>query len=335
MKKVQLSSKKVIKTILQILLYTTVVYFIIQRVNSTDNVWENIFNVDTFYAIASVIVFSVQTLFNAYLWHYLMKASGENVTVNGQVDVYLKSYLLRYIPGNVVGILSRGEFNRKHGVSRIKSLWGWFFENITYLAIGASIATYFILKNIANIALVANDYTSRIDLVAVSAIAFLVVIIVASLLLMFKSNAMWNIFNEIIVKKILKKNLGKTVDVRLDNKSRLMIVLGYLISWILYSVSFMLLAFAVVPSSLDYPLAIASINALAWTIGYVFIITPSGTGVREAVFLSLLPMVSVISPANSALIAIGMRLVTVLGEVGAFILFKGYNLLNKLNNRLD
>lgn len=335
MKKGNVSIKKLIKILLQILLYAVVIYFIFDRVQSTDNIWENISNIDLFYAGVAVVIFALQTLFNAYLWNYLMQASGEKVTLNGQMDVYLKSYLLRYIPGNVVGILSRGEFNRKYGISRIKSLWGWFFENITYLAIGASIGSYFVFKNLAEVTIVANDYTHRSDLVMISGVAFLVIVIAASLLLMFKSNWMWNLFHEVIVKKLMRKNLGKTIDVKLNNNSRFLIVLGYLVSWGLYSVSFLFLAFSVVPSTIDYPFAIASINALAWTLGYVFIITPSGTGVREAVFLSLLAMLPGVSPANSAIIAIGMRLVTILGEVGAFIIFKGYNLLNKLNNRLD
>lgn len=335
MKVVENNYKKHIKIILQVLLYSSVIYFIGVRVASTDDVWHNIGNIDIFFFVLGIFVFAIQTLFNGYMWYYIMKASGEEVTLKSQMSVYLNSYLLRYIPGNVVGILARGEFNRKHGVSRLKSLWGWFLENVTFLSIGLSIGIYFIVKNFPDLTGLNVVISDRSDLVVIGSVLLFGLIIFSSALLMFKGNALWELFNNYVIRKLLKKNLGKHIDIKLTNQSRVLITLGYLFSWVLYSTSFILIAYSIVPMSINYPLATISINALAWSLGYLFIITPSGTGVREAVFLTLLPMIAVISPANSAIIAVGMRLVTILGELSAFIIYKGYNMLIKLNGKLD
>ncbi|MBI2356872.1 flippase-like domain-containing protein [Candidatus Dojkabacteria bacterium] len=335
MKNIKKTGKKYLKKGLQVSIYAIVIYFIVSRVSSTENIWENIHNIDTLYLGLSILVYAIQTILNAFIWFYIMKSSGEKVTLKSQIETYLDSYLMRYIPGNVVGILARGEFNRKNGVSRLKSLWGWFLENITFLAVGLSLGMYFVIKNVPQLLGLTSFLSTRSSLVIMSGVALIVLIILSTLLLMYKGNYMWEMFNKYILKGLFKKNLGKHVNIRLENKSRVIIVLAYIMSWGLYSLSFILLAYSIVPASFEFPLTLISINALAWSLGYLFIVTPSGTGVREAVFLALLPFLTVISPANSVLIAVGMRLVNVVGEVSAFVGHKIYTLLVKFNQKLD
>lgn len=327
--------KKYVKISLQVLTYSLVIYFIWTRINNVDDIWENIRNVDMFFLSLSVTLFTLQTLYNSYLWYYLMKESGEKVDVNGQMDTYLSSYLLRYIPGNIVGILSRGELNRKYGVSRLKSLWGWFLENITYLLVAMSLGSYFVFKNLSEVVGLTEVITSRTELITYGGIVIVVFMVITTLLLMFKTNYLWKLFNHYIINKLLKKNLGKDVEVRLTNRSRILIVLGYFMSWLIYSASFLSLVYSVAPGSLEFFLSLSSLNALAWSFGYLFIITPSGTGVREGVLIALLPAIFGISPVNAAIIALTMRLVTVAGEIGAFLIHKGYNFYIKVTKHLS
>ncbi|KKR06060.1 MAG: hypothetical protein UT34_C0001G0100 [candidate division WS6 bacterium GW2011_GWF2_39_15] len=334
MKKPELNYKKFLKISLQIFIYVLVIYYIYERASVGRDLVKSIENIDKIYFISAILVYLIQTLFNSFLWFIIMVKSGEKVSLVSQVDVYLKSYLLRYIPGNVVGIFARGEFNKVYGVSRLKSLWGWFLENITFLAVGIGFGSYFIVKNLTSVLNFTTSVVSRQNIVIAISGAVVILILFAVYLSMYKTNELWKFFDSYILKKVLKKNLGKSITIKFDNQSRILIVLGYIVSWAMYSISFILMVAAVDPAALEYPIALASVNALAWSLGYLFIITPSGSGVREGAFLSLLPLIAGISPVGSAIITIGMRLVNVIGEVGAFALFKAYTVLNKMYKRL-
>jgi hypothetical protein len=107
----------------------------------------------------------------------------------------------------------------------------------------------------------------------------------------------------------------------------------FVISWLLYSVHFFLVAAAIIPVTLENFLILAGINALAWSIGYISIITPSGTGVRETVTIVALTSLGIMGPVDALVIALLARIIAVISEVGVFGALKLFVLMKgKLND---
>ena len=88
---------------------------------------------------------------------------------------------------------------------------------------------------------------------------------------------------------------------------------AYLLLWVLLGTAFFLFIksfYPVVPSQL---LVATGTYAVAWSIGFLSVITPSGLGVREGI-LSLL-LTSVLPPATATLVALLSRLWTLSAEL--------------------
>jgi uncharacterized membrane protein YbhN (UPF0104 family) len=64
------------------------------------------------------------------------------------------------------------------------------------------------------------------------------------------------------------------------------------------------------------PFEVAGAYAFAWTLGFVIVLAPSGLGVREATFIALLGSKVGVPPAT--LVAVALRLASILGELLAF-----------------
>jgi len=64
------------------------------------------------------------------------------------------------------------------------------------------------------------------------------------------------------------------------------------------------------------PFEVAGAYAFAWTLGFVIVLAPSGLGVREATFIALLGSKVGVAPAT--LVAVALRLASILGELLAF-----------------
>lgn len=96
--------------------------------------------------------------------------------------------------------------------------------------------------------------------------------------------------------------------------SKLLLSLGiYLLLWVLLGTAFFLFIKSLCPISVSQLLVVTGIYAVAWSIGFLSIITPSGLGVREGV-LSLL-LTTVLPPATATLVALLARLWTLAAEL--------------------
>ena len=88
---------------------------------------------------------------------------------------------------------------------------------------------------------------------------------------------------------------------------------AYLLLWVLLGTAFFLFIKSLHPVSTSQLLVITGTYAVAWSIGFLSVITPSGLGVREGV-LSLL-LTSVLPPATATLVALLSRLWTLSAEL--------------------
>ena len=96
--------------------------------------------------------------------------------------------------------------------------------------------------------------------------------------------------------------------------SKLLLSLSvYLLLWVLLGTAFFLFIKSLCPISVSQLLVVTGIYAVAWSIGFLSVITPSGLGVREGV-LSLL-LTTVLPPATATLVALLARLWTLAAEL--------------------
>lgn len=89
----------------------------------------------------------------------------------------------------------------------------------------------------------------------------------------------------------------------------------YVAAFVSYSLSAVLVQTAV-SGSAD-PLAVAGAAALAWSVGFVVVIAPSGAGVREVVYVALLS--HAFPTGELAAAAVTLRVVTVLAELAVLL----------------
>jgi uncharacterized membrane protein YbhN (UPF0104 family) len=88
-----------------------------------------------------------------------------------------------------------------------------------------------------------------------------------------------------------------------------------LAGWILPGSAAWLVVTALTPTQMN-PVEVAGAYAFAWTLGFVFVLAPSGLGVREATFIALIGSQVGVAPAT--LVAVALRLASTLGDLLAF-----------------
>ena len=297
--------KKIIRKVIEFSIYIFVAYFIYDKLGG--NISQVSFEgVNLWILGIAVLVFSLHSIWNALTWNFLIRSAGHETVTQEQMSVYLRSYIMRYSPGNIVGIFSRGVLNQPHGVPMFKSIWGWFLENILYLGIGILLGLFALRF------LELNSYLFY---------GVLAVTILIGGFVLLKNDLLENIFEKYIHPRLPKKYKGEFASLSLDLRSRLTIGTRYLIAWVIYSVSFLLVVVSAGVNPLDSILMYAAINAIAYSIGYLALITPSGIGIREGVMIFLLGAVVGLSSEQSVIIAVLARIVFILGELLAFGVF--------------
>ncbi|MDE0018640.1 MAG: hypothetical protein OXU51_20840 [Candidatus Poribacteria bacterium] len=88
---------------------------------------------------------------------------------------------------------------------------------------------------------------------------------------------------------------------------------GYLLLWGLFGTAFFLFIHSIHPVDASEIIIVTGIYAVAWIIGFLSFLTPSGLGVREGV-LSLL-LTTILPPATATLVALLSRLWTLSAEL--------------------
>lgn len=93
----------------------------------------------------------------------------------------------------------------------------------------------------------------------------------------------------------------------------LRLISGYLLLWGLLGIAFFLFIKSLYPVEVSQLIVVIGIYAVAWSIGFLSLVTPSGLGVREGI-LSLL-LTTVLPPATATLVALLSRLWTLSAEL--------------------
>lgn len=239
-----------------------------------------------------------------FIWQHLLVNLGGNLPFWAAVRIWFLSAVVRYIPGNVWQPLSLTLYSRRYGVAPEVTLTSIIlFQVIVLFAIAPILVIYFLWIDTQSLA---AQFMSQLP---PGLIWFLLLPIVAFLL---RPQWMVALLNWTLVR--LKR---PTIAATLTSRLLFTMLIVAALDWLLWGATFAALAFAIagegiVERATLAPLLIAS-YPIAYAIGFLSMITPSGFGVREgAMYLLLTPQ---IDGAVVTVIALAIRVWATVGEL--------------------
>ena len=235
-------------------------------------------------------------------WYLLIRCE------NGDIGFIVSNYLLtkgnlgKYIPGRIWQFVGRVYLFSNMGFSKAR---------IVMIAV---VEQYFILLSAFVIFALAYLNYPHIFLDPLRVNLKLLVIgglLIGMLSLHPRSIALWN-------KVVLKITKKEYLQISINFKYVLLVFGIYIIYWVCIGLSVLFLIKGGVKIPIKYMFFIVGVNAIAYIIGYLSLITPGGLGIREGVLTYLLETILV--KGFGAIVAIGERVMLMAEEVSFFLL---------------
>lgn len=247
------------------------------------------------------------------IWRQLLAVVGERLPYWPAVRIWFLSAILRYVPGNIWQPLSMTLQCQRRGIAPEATLTSVaFYQILILLAASPIAAVYFGLTgNWGLLTGLLQAWTPWLVAVGLAPVV------------MFVVRPSWLI--ELVNWVLAKFNRPPLVAGLTRGNAALLLVLA-IADWLLWGASFAALTFALqdfTPAEMVQlaPDLIAA-YAIAYTIGFVSLITPSGIGVREgALYVLLAPL---LGGGLVTIAAVAMRVWITLGELlaaGASLIF--------------
>ena len=240
------------------------------------------------------VIYGFSEFLLSFAWRKLLIWCGnEDISVKSCNEIYGKSQIAKYIPGNIFHVVGRHILGSKAGVSHIVLTAAAIYEILgllsTSIIIGFSGTILFGLTNL---------YFSIYQISLI-----LLITLIASFLLTAIAPYIMSL------RGITLPNPG--IWSSLKN-----LTVIYLFYFIFFLIAGLLLVFIVnifVSINLIVAAKVTIIFSIAWVAGFIIPGAPGGIGVREAVIIFFLT--PIIGEAESITVSIGLRLVTLLGDI--------------------
>lgn len=246
--------------------------------------------------------FMLQELSYGLIWRSILARLGSHLGLRTCLRIYLASEFVRYIPGNVWHVLTRILWVGKYGVSRPVAFASMAIELITKLAAGMLVFSISLLlwQDIGKVGSFLHG-------------SFLVVLGIAGIIVLF-IGLHPRILNGVL-NWLLRRMKREPIQLTLRYSDILFITLAWCASWIVAGTSFYVLLLALWPAApiVAWPICIG-IYAIAWDIGFVSFITPSGLGIREAVIVGIFALALPLPTGLASIMALLSRLISTLAE---------------------
>ncbi len=307
--------KKLARRVLQIgLPLAVLIFFLGQLRNDWSNLTAHPFQWNSWLLGLAFVGFMLQELSYGLIWQAILARLGHRLDLHLCLRIYLASEFVRYIPGNVWHVLTRILWVAKYGVSRPIAFASMTIELITKLAAGALVFAVSLLfwhdlgvSAIHQVGMINRAPTinrgATVVIVGVATILTLLVVLYPRVL-----NWLLN-----LALRLLKRD---PVILTLRYIDILLITLAWSVSWLVAGGAFFVLLLALWPGTplVTLPICIG-IYAIAWDIGFVSFITPSGLGFREAAIVGLFALALPLPAGLGTIMAFLSRLVSTLAEL--------------------
>lgn len=301
--------KKLARRVLQIgLPLAILVFFLGQLKNDWSNLTAHTFQWNLWLLGLAFVGFMLQELSYGLIWQAILARLGHRLDLRLCLRIYLASEFVRYIPGNVWHVLTRILWAGKYGVSRPIAFASMTIELITKLAAGALVFAVSLLfwHDLGVGAINQVSTINQAPMVVIVGVAM----ILALLVVLYPRVLNW-LLN--LALHLLKRD---PVILTLRYVDILLIALAWSVSWLVAGSAFYVLLLALWPGTplVALPICIG-IYAIAWDIGFVSFITPSGLGFREAAIVGLFALALPLPAGLGTIMAFLSRLVSTLAEL--------------------
>lgn len=243
------------------------------------------------YILALSLLFALLYLFNASAWRDILELIIDKKVSKEAIAVYLKTVIFKYLPGNVFHFLGRHSLSGSEGLDHKKILLSNTFEIL------------FLLFNVLGLLLFGTMFFDfKIDLWGYFVLKR--ELILALFLLIFSLAIFFAYIKGYL--RYLKKHSFKVLKIVAKNS---IFLLGSAL--ILVAVFALMLG---VDFSLKTVFETVFVALIAWLLGFVIPGAPGGIGIRESIFVMLLPPILAISKEMVLVGALLYRIITILGE---------------------
>ncbi len=258
-----------------------------------------------FWLVALALLgFLLQELSFGIIWRMVLARLSYQLDVRTSLRIYLASEFVRYIPGNVWHVLTRILWVGKYGVPRPIAFASMTIELITKLAAGALIFAISLLFW-GDVGLVGKLLNGSPLIVALGLVTIVV------LLVGLHPRVLEGLLNSAL--RLIKRS---PVELTLRYRDILLVTLAWCASWIVAGIAFYVLLLALWPAAPPIALPICiGIEAMAWDIGFLSFITPSGLGFREGAVVGLFALSLPLPIGIAAILALLWRLISTLAEL--------------------
>ncbi|HZS79533.1 MAG TPA: lysylphosphatidylglycerol synthase transmembrane domain-containing protein [Ktedonobacteraceae bacterium] len=296
--------KKIGKRVLQIGLPILILGFFLYQVKQNwSQLTAHTFHVNPWLLILAFCGFLLQELSYGLIWQNVLSRLGFRLPLRISLRIYLASEFVRYIPGNIWHVLTRILWVGKYGVSRPVAFASMTIELITKLAAGVLVfaASLLFWGDIGAVGSLLHG--TLVVMLGAGTILALLVILYPPVL-----NGLLN-----LALRVLKR---EPVRLPLRYRDILLVTLCWCASWCVAGGAFYVLLLSLWQGAplIALPICIG-IYALAWDIGFVSFITPSGLGFREGAIIGLFALSLPLPAGLGAIIALLSRFVSTLAEV--------------------
>jgi uncharacterized membrane protein YbhN (UPF0104 family) len=274
---------------------------------------QHTWQLNPFWLFASAFFLLASWALEIHIWRQLLAAVGARLPYWPAVRIWFLSAILRYVPGNIWQPLSMTLQCQRRGIAPEATLTSVVFYQILVLLAASPIAgVYFgVTGNWGLLTDVLHAWTPWLVAAGLAPVVAFVV------------RPSWLID---VVNWLLARLNRPRLSARLTRANATWVLLLAILDWLLWGACFAALTFALQDYTAAEMLQLAphlvAAYPIAYAIGFVSLITPSGLGVREgALYLLLAPM---LGGGSVAVAAIAMRLWITLGELlaaGASLLF--------------
>ncbi|HVB72975.1 MAG TPA: lysylphosphatidylglycerol synthase transmembrane domain-containing protein [Ktedonobacteraceae bacterium] len=298
------TAKNIGKRLLQFGLPVIIIGFFLYEVKKNwGELTAQTFHWDPWLLALAFVGFVCQEISYGLIWKGVLARLGARLGLRASLRIYLASEFVRYIPGNIWHVLTRIIWVGKYGVSRPVAFASMAIELITKLAAGVLIFAVSLLFW-RDLDAVSSLTEQRIVLaLGVGTILALCIILYPPVL-----NGLLN-----VALRVLKR---EPIKLTLRYRDILLVTLFWCASWCVAGSAFfvMLLSLWANTPLLAWPVCIG-IYALAWDIGFVSFITPSGLGFREGAIVGLFALALPLPGGLAAIMALLSRFVSTIAEL--------------------
>lgn len=281
------------------------IIFVLKKLLQTDVDYNILFKARNILPI--ILIIMVQTIINAtnvIPWRTLVQAiSNKKVPFKSALPVFVKSNLMKYIPGNVFQYIGRNELAVNQNISHVEVAFSTMLDVLLNVVSAGLISCLFLYSFIFDfLSTYLNNYNSILWIVLV----FLILIFVIIYLLRKKIVATYQKYAHFFTVKTMK-NIGGCL-------------IYYMIVMMLSSLMFSIILHWVlaVNLSLDVSINLFSAYTLAWLVGFITPGAPAGIGIKELVMVAVTG--NVVPYSTIALGMILLRILTIIADILSYFL---------------